>query len=184
MGAWGAIGAALGTSALSLAEKAFNRKQDYNYQKKLRKSEYSDTMYDMKNAGLNPILAGKVGGNSTPSVSGGQSSQGVQTGINSALAKEQLNLIWKQSFKETQMGNYYKQLAEIGKKDNWFKGIDQDLLIRRLPSYRSAASFYGSHPGVAKYNEGLQMAQPTLQGFNSAFQAGNKGSILYKRLKK
>jgi len=93
------IGQIGGSSALSMYESKTNRKKDFEAMRNLRGTTYLDTMKDMKAAGLNPILASKLGGSSAASISGKPSSNpaaAMQAGTAKKLAQEQADLMWTQ----------------------------------------------------------------------------------------
>lgn len=60
------IGSLLGTAA-STALSLKNASDNRDFQRKMSDTSYVRAMQDMRNAGLNPILAAKIGGASTPS---------------------------------------------------------------------------------------------------------------------
>jgi hypothetical protein len=75
---WQQIAAASAMSLLDNKLKTSERAQAQRYATMMSNSAYQRAMKDMRKAGLNPILAGKYGGASTPSV--GQAPVGVKTG--------------------------------------------------------------------------------------------------------
>jgi hypothetical protein len=98
------LGAALASSALGfLGQERTNRANTRNaraqmaFQERLSNSAYQRAMQDMKKAGLNPILAGKVGGASSPAGalpnignSGAAAAQAAATGVATATQMEKL----------------------------------------------------------------------------------------------
>lgn len=59
------LGSLLGSGVSSAAQAAMAQKQ-MDFQERMRATQYQTTMADMRKAGLNPILAAKLGGAGTP----------------------------------------------------------------------------------------------------------------------
>lgn len=123
----GAIGAAVIGGAISafgasqqnkMARKASQQQMDF--QREGFRNRYKWTMEDMREAGLNPILAYKQGGGSAPGGStyspvnvGAAAAQGAQAGASSAIAARRANQEIK-TMRATEMLSHAKTQAEAG----------------------------------------------------------------------
>lgn len=157
------LSSAFASSAMDMLGREIGAQRDYGRSRRFRQTQYQDTMADMKKAGLNPILAGQVGGNTSAhlaSATGSVGSSAVNAGINSALAKKNIELMEQQRIKSVNESNYFKGLAERERLGNWFLEYEQDLTGRRAPSERAAADFIGMNPEIAQMNSALSLFAP------------------------
>jgi hypothetical protein len=126
-----AAGGSLFSSALSYRNAQTNRR----FQANMSNTAYSRAMADMKRAGLNPILAGKMGGMSTPI--GAQANignpglayaQGAGLAASARQADEQANLIAENAKQVAQSTDFQATLH----KERWaktFAGMGPDNVM-------------------------------------------------------
>lgn len=160
----GGIGALIGGAFSAFGASRQNREAEQAaatqmaFQEKTLKNQYQWGMADMKQAGLNPILAykqggaGSAGGSSyTPANVGQSATQGAQVAANSAMANRRLNAEVKNIEQDT-----YKKNAETFLNNSLGRNaVDNGLIIREnLHSARAAAAvakedkdFYESNTG-------------------------------------
>jgi len=81
----GGLGSFFGAKSQNKANKAIAREQ-MAFQERMSNTAYQRSMDDMRSAGLNPILAYKTGGASTPSGAGIPAVNEIEPAISSAMA--------------------------------------------------------------------------------------------------
>lgn len=113
-----AIGSFLGAKSQNKANAAIAQKQ-MDFQERMSNTSYQRSMADMRSAGLNPILAYKQGGASTPSGAGIPSvdelgpatREGVSTAIALRRQKADLKLIRQQTYAANMAGEHSRESA-------------------------------------------------------------------------
>lgn len=93
--AWPAIAAAIGGALLSAGGGVLGEKIRYKDQRKLRQNAYQDTMEDMREAGLNPILAYQKGATPTTAQSLINPGSDAVAGAHSGFAAKAAYEDWK-----------------------------------------------------------------------------------------
>lgn len=125
-----AAGASIvGTMMRNKAAKAASARQ-MAFQRDMSDTSYQRGMEDMKKAGLNPILAGKFGGASTPSGSTYQPENVATNSVNSYLQTKQNEANVKLT--EAQTAKVQAETGVIDKTDNSFIGKNIEYGLKKL----------------------------------------------------
>jgi len=133
------IGGAVTAYGQHVANKqniALSREQ-MDFQERMSSTAYQRAMEDMKKAGLNPILASKTGGASSPSGSQAQVQDVLGKGVASAMEYKRMIEELKQIRSQTQMN---EALTQVYRNDASIKA----------PSAQLAEDFGRAYP-LAKY---------------------------------
>lgn len=145
-------------------------KQQYSYQRDLRQSKYTDTMQDLRSAGLNPMLAGSTLGGSSSAFSMAQGAS-MDTGdvgndiLNNSqsmqrhkkemdILNEQKNLVQAQTDEasvrmrkldeERQNMNNFLVPLQMAQTQKALTEANSASVLNRIPDYKS--KFYLEHP--------------------------------------
>ena len=159
---WQQIAASTAMSLLDNKLKTDERAQAQRYASMMSNSAHQRQMADMRKAGLNPILSGKYGGASTPSVS--QAPVGVRTPEfmqKMASAKQSMAQIPKIE-QEVKTIKQNREFNEVIHKERWQKlastmgadnviataiatlnGMNLGELIQQKPTFISQTQFQG-----------------------------------------
>ena len=163
VGAIGSILAPIAGDILTNRLNAGEAKKNRTFQREMSSSSYQRSMADMRAAGLNPILAAKNAGASTPggatSVSMQNPARALEKGISSAMQLKRFNtelqILEQQLTQQTALADKAWQDADIsrwlnltGKRDMLVRKAQQPGLLTaaqmesyfNLPSIRSGSS--------------------------------------------
>lgn len=153
--AGGIISGGLGFAGGKSANKssAASIKEQMDFQERMSNTEYQRTMKDMRSAGLNPMLAAKLGGASSPSGAsmtfqnvGAAAAEGISKGTSSAigakLAQAQLDQIKAATMLSEQQNTseIYKQVnteADTNVKGATARILDEDLTTAKKAAKQS-----------------------------------------------
>lgn len=129
-GAIGAIGSGLlggeaqaGQASANRMQKQLAQKQ-MDFQERMSSTAYQRAVTDLQKAGLNPILAGKVGGASSPGGAMAQIQNEVQPGISTAMQGAQIGMQARRM--EADVKNVVQQAA-TGRSQEWLNSAQRAL---------------------------------------------------------
>lgn len=114
----------LGSRGVNRANSAIAQRQ-MDFQREMSNTSYQRSMADMRAAGLNPILAYKTGGASTPSGASIPAQNEIEPAINSALAVRRQNADLQLTQAQTALT---QNQSEIARRDAFIKGKQTDML--------------------------------------------------------
>lgn len=159
----GALGLKAGGAALQNAAQKDAAKNQMRFQERMSNTAYQRAMADMRKAGLNPILAGKLGGASTPGGAMPNIANIFGDGVNSAIAAKATENTGNLQAAQTAVQKVEERLKEaLVPGANAVQIITQavkELLQSADEQIKKVGSYADMLPAVA---EGLTMVMETL----------------------
>lgn len=191
----------LGQSSANDANRSI-AKDNTAFQERMSNTAYQRSMDDMESAGLNPILAYKTGGASTPSGTtipmqnvGSAAAQGFHQGVSSADSIRSTNIQTKKakqefdnlSFTEENIKETYRLLQEQADAAKWSAQSSHEILKQdRMRTSVMEANLPASiNKGkVADKHKDLQTIERFLKPISDILGNSNSALDLYKQRRK
>lgn len=151
----------LGQVASAIASLKINREQ-MAFQERMSSTAYQRSMADMKKGGLNPILAGGVGGASTPPGSAVTPNFGDMDPISTASAIADIKVKQTQAEKNYWDAGTARQLAEKYRQEGKYVTKQTELVGYEVPLKAADADFYQTKGG--KFVRGINRFMQGVMG--------------------
>lgn len=186
---WSALASVASGVAGYLGQKSANKqnlkiaREQMDFQKEMSSTAYQRSMKDMRAAGLNPILAYKQGGASTPSGASATMQNSVAAGMDAFNKTTNSAIALKKQSKDLELLNAQLGLTENQRK----KSLQEGLMTMSLKQaaeldYKVRLAQQPGRMAVAKFesdNSSALIAERILKGFNNVLNIGNSAKNMF-----
>lgn len=166
---WGAIaaaGASLGGGLLQRRDQKMATKKQMEFQERMSSTAYQRGMADMRLAGLNPILAYKQGGASTPTGQTWQAQNIIGKAASSGLAAYQTIKQTENVSADTRLKNEQATLTQM-------QAATAREVIRIKKADADMAEEYGPSPVTRAIGSGVRTAKTWWDSIQDALKPGS-----------